>query len=449
MHIKNAGEKKNTNKGGAKNFFKGEDNTVSTTNLPFFKPRSIQPKLINLQSQGSVIQKSPIGNDTQTLHNDLIEQYRQAHGLPPNGVDAQGQQVGPTNSEIRFGGLLSAWLLANQGQSQPSSTGSPAVGRTSAATTPSIPAPTSTPTIVGRGNTSVVAMCTGATDVMACSFHKSYVLNILPQVIANIRNVNSPYNTAIADLFSAALPQAQSIGPPVPRGPSASARAPGSVTVRFGTTSHTFTNFTLLLQQWLNGANGRAMSIGGPVAFITLNEMSLDALHGNLAGIEETIVHETIHVFQDIVEAQNTARAQGTAMSHPNLDSSSYSTQLTAMETAVTPFVRQIRSLPSFTGSPPPLKEQANISSTASTFLNEVIARTEGAIYVKQRAGLAFTTADLSNISRFYRSDSYWSPTPPTRSELVAFLQTNQQAVDTAIQPVVLQMGERYMALRP
>lgn len=44
------------------------------------------------------------GNDP--IHQPLIDQYRKEQGLPPGGVDESGQQVGPSDAEIKYGGLL-------------------------------------------------------------------------------------------------------------------------------------------------------------------------------------------------------------------------------------------------------------------------------------------------------------------------------------------------------
>lgn len=357
----------------------------------------------------SRISRSPADKlGTQNLHDELIEQFRRANGLPPHGIDpVTGQQVGPTDSEIRFGGLLNAWLLANRspGQTQaPGVTTSPTQDPPAQAPAPTVravPAPTRAPTIVSPGNTSVVAVCSSAPDVGACLQHRTYVLNILPQAIANIRSVSSPYSAAIADLYAAALPAAQKAAAPTPWGsPGARFGASvdavgGPVKVTFGATTFNFTKFTISLMQQMNtGFNGQAFGAGGPIAFISLNEASNDALLRNLAGIEATMVHETMHIFMEIIEGLNTGRTTGTPLVDSNLDRTSYATLKTSLENALLPFITQIRQLPSFT-SPPRGSAQQDAAATAGSFLSEAIARTEAGIFAKQRAGQAFAAADL------------------------------------------------------
>jgi hypothetical protein len=274
------------------------------------------------------------------------------------------------------------------------------------------------------------------------------VQNVLPQAIANIRAVASPYSAAVADIYATALPAARTAPAPAVRGPSSNA-AGGPVTVTFAGVSHTFTTVTLGLQQWPNGANGQAFSIGGPVVFINLNESSNDAILRNLPGIEETMVHEALHVLSAITEANNQARTTGTAMVAPNLDRSSYAAERTRLVAAVRPFVDQIRQLPSFTGHTHNLSAASDTDLTVDTFLSETIARAEAGIYVKQRAGQAFTAADLRSLPRFYHAEAYWSPTPPTASELTTFISTNHAEIDTAIDPIIIAVGERYLSLRP
>jgi hypothetical protein len=383
------------------------------------------------------IQRAPLKQGgTAALHEQLIEQWRAAHGYPPHGIDpVSHQQVGPTDSEIRFGGLLDQWLA------QTAAAAAPAQQR-------SVPAPTKAPTITPAGTTSVTGTCGMGPAAGPCLAHQSYVQNVLPQAIANIRAVTSPYSAAIADMYAVALPAARTAPAPTPMGASSNA-AGGPVSVSFAGVQHTFTKVTLGLQQWAGGANGQAFSIGGPVVFINLNESSNDAILRNLPGIEETMVHEALHVLMEVTESTNRGRAAGAPMVASNLDRTSYAAERTRLVAAVRPFVDQIRLLPSFTGQAIPLTAAGDTDVTVDTFLSEAIARTEAGIYVKQRAGQGFTAADLSGLSPFFHSDAYWSPTPPTRSELVTFLATNQAAIDAAIQPIIIAVGQRYLNLRP
>ncbi len=415
---------------------------------------------LSISATPSRISRSP--STKQDLHSELIEQFRGANGLPPHGIDpVTGQQVGPTDSEIRFGGLLERWLLANRppGQTQaPGTTASPTQtppAQAPATTVRGVPAPTQAPNIIGPGNTSVVAACQNAVDRGACLQHHTYVLNILPQAIANIRSVSSPYSAAIANLYAATLPAAQAAAAPTPWG-SPNARfgasvdaAAGPVTVTFGATTFTFNRFTISLQQQTGGANGQAFGAGGPIAFINLNEASNDALLRNIAGIEATMIHETMHIFMEIIEGNNRGRTAGTPPVDSNLDRTSYATLQTSLENALLPFITQIRQLPSFTGAPATGSTQQDTISTARSFLSETIARTEAGIFAKQRAGQAFAATDLRALPPFIHASDYWFPTPPVPQELKTFIQTNQTQIDAAIQPIIYQVGERYLNLRP
>jgi hypothetical protein len=377
------------------------------------------------EAEPSHIQRAP-STGTQAMHDDLVEQYRRANNLPPHGIDPiSGQRVGPSDSEIRFGGLLDAWLSGYQ-----------------------VPAPSQAPSIVAPGTTSVVAICQSAPDRTACLQHKTYVLNILPQAITNIRSVSSPYSTAIADLYTAALAQAQAAATPTPANPSVRATG-GPVTVTFGSTTHTFSQFTINLIQRQNGPNGQAFGAGGPIASIDLNELSGDALLRNLSGIEATMVHETMHIFMEIVENQNRTRAPGTPVINRNLDRTSYTALQATLQSALLPFINQIRQLPSFATRPPNTTAQQDAQVTASVFLSEAIARAEAGIFEKQRAGQAFAAPDLHTLPIFIRSEAYWNPSPPVQQELTTFLQTNRTQIETVIQPIILQIGERYLSLRP
>ena len=52
---------------------------------------------------GRELQRRPIEDP---IHQPLIEDFRRRHGLPPGGRDEQGRQVGPSDAEIKYGGLL-------------------------------------------------------------------------------------------------------------------------------------------------------------------------------------------------------------------------------------------------------------------------------------------------------------------------------------------------------
>jgi hypothetical protein len=57
----------------------------------------------------SMIQRYPVVEDV--IHQPLIDQFRREMGYPPGGIDpATGQQVGPTDPELKYGGILHQWM---------------------------------------------------------------------------------------------------------------------------------------------------------------------------------------------------------------------------------------------------------------------------------------------------------------------------------------------------
>ncbi|HET6763099.1 MAG TPA: hypothetical protein VFH27_05485, partial [Longimicrobiaceae bacterium] len=375
------------------------------------------------------IQRKPTDASTQAVHDDLVEQYRAAMGYPPHGVDETGQQVGPTDAQIRFGGLLDAWLAAN--------------------TPRTVPAPATAPTLVQPGQNNVTGICGSGAGQPACLAHHTYVQNLLPQAVANIRSVTSPYSAAVAAMYSAALPATRTAGAPTPGG--ASARAVGGpVTVTFGGMTHTFTSFTLELYQNaggnIGGLNGRASGAVG----IELNETSADAAYRNLAGLEATMVHEAMHVLTDIVESRNTAaRAGGTPVTNRNLDREEYASVRTRLEPALVPFIHQMRQLPGFANTRNATPDASYAQVTAQVFLSETIARVEAGIYARQRAGQSFGAADLRTLPPVSHFAPYWAPEPAVLRDRDTYLQANAAQLDTTIEPLLLRAGEVYLALRP
>lgn len=55
------------------------------------------------ETAGRTLQRRPIEDP---IHQPLIEDFRRRHGLPPGGRDEQGRRVGPSDAEIKYGGLL-------------------------------------------------------------------------------------------------------------------------------------------------------------------------------------------------------------------------------------------------------------------------------------------------------------------------------------------------------
>ena len=58
---------------------------------------------VTISGQSSMqIQRSPLGEE-DPIHRPIINQYRKEHGEPPGGVDKQGNRVGPSDAEIKYG----------------------------------------------------------------------------------------------------------------------------------------------------------------------------------------------------------------------------------------------------------------------------------------------------------------------------------------------------------
>jgi hypothetical protein len=78
-----------------------EPQSTANSNSPFFAPIR-QSKLINHSGQetiNSVIDEDPI-------HRPLINKFRQEENLPPQGRNESGHPVGPSDAQIKYGGLL-------------------------------------------------------------------------------------------------------------------------------------------------------------------------------------------------------------------------------------------------------------------------------------------------------------------------------------------------------
>lgn len=57
-----------------------------------------------LIKSGALQARMPIPDD-DPIHRPIVEGYRREHGLPAGGVDESGQRVGPSDAEIKYGGL--------------------------------------------------------------------------------------------------------------------------------------------------------------------------------------------------------------------------------------------------------------------------------------------------------------------------------------------------------
>ena len=54
------------------------------------------------------VQRNILDKGDDPIHAPLVESYRREHGLPPGGKDEFGNPVGPSDAEIKYGGLLTA-----------------------------------------------------------------------------------------------------------------------------------------------------------------------------------------------------------------------------------------------------------------------------------------------------------------------------------------------------
>jgi hypothetical protein len=385
---------------------------------------------------------SPLSTGTQSLHDDLMEEYRKANGLPPHGIDsATGQQAGPTDQELLYGGILDAWVAAKSG---------------------AIPAPAKAPKLVGAGTEDVQAGCRkdnqgDENDFHYCRRHREFVTNIYPQAVENIRNVPSPYSEAIARLYASVLPAVRLLAGATPKRGDPPLQTiggyPGKLT--FGATTHTFPGFTLLLFQDFSSLVAEEIDLNSGAIAIRMNEQSEDVMLRNFPAIESAMVHEAMHAFSKVVEGNNAAAAASGMLGAParaavdlNLDRSSYGALASELERAVLPYVTQIAQLPSLKGQPA-VSAQLNASITVNRFFSETIARVEQAIYEKQRAGQGFAPGDLSAVPDFYTFDSYWEPQPPANDELVGFLGSNREQIRKDLGPILREVGARYLSLRP
>jgi Domain of unknown function (DUF4157) len=391
----------------------------------------IRGEAVALATRAPAIRRSPRDEGgSAALHEDLIEEYRAAHGLPPHGIDpSTGQQVGPTDSEIRFG-ELDSWVRGKAG----------------------VAAPDKAPKLAGVGTTDIKTDChkdhpKDEDAYHACRRHWDFVTNLLPAAVDNIRAVKSPYSAAIWKLYESTLKIAKYTIEPRINGPTKYGPAfPGKLS--FGGTSRTLNSFSIGFHQRASEETAKTTNIGGGSFAIEFNETDDDVALQNLPAIESAMVHEAMHLFSAVVEEDNTAaRKAGTAVVDTNLDEASYEGKLKAkLESAVLPFVTGILALPSVQGAG---SAQLHASLTASTLISESFAFTEAGVYDKQRAGKQFASADLGGLLPFYTFPSYWSPQPTVRQELIDFLVANKASIEKAVKPVIQEIGEKYLSLRP
>lgn len=56
------------------------------------------------------LQRAPADHDP--IHRPMLEEYRRSAGLPPGGIDERGQRVGPSDAQLKYGGLLAGFGTA-------------------------------------------------------------------------------------------------------------------------------------------------------------------------------------------------------------------------------------------------------------------------------------------------------------------------------------------------
>jgi hypothetical protein len=383
--------------------------------------------------------RAPAPRGTQDLHESVVEEYRVAHGLPPHGIDpTTGMQVGPTDQEIRFGGLLEAWIDEKSG---------------------TVPAPEKPPKLAGAGSEDVKPGSRkdnkgDENDYHFSRRHREFAVNIFPQAVENIRKVSSPYSEAIYKLYASVLAWMKLLAGATPKRGAAELQAvgyPGAL--KFGSTTVPAGDFTLVLDQKFSSTVAEERNSTSGIE-IWINESSDDILLQNFPAIESAMVHEAMHAFSKIVQQQNATGIAPGLIGLPtrtpvdlNLDLSSYGTLQGDLANAALPYVSQIQKLPSqgLTG----LSAQFYSEMTARILIGEMMPRVEEAIYQKQRAGQGFGPADLAALPDFYTFDAYWEPAPTVNNELVDFLLKNREQIRKDVGPVIREVGARYLSLRP
>jgi hypothetical protein len=96
----------------------------STKGAPQGSPNPSSSSTVTPTGPPPVLQKTPL-HGTEGMHHDIAESYRSRRGLPAGGRDQFGQQAGPTDAEIVYGGLafpvplsqlatMTPWNLAHE-----------------------------------------------------------------------------------------------------------------------------------------------------------------------------------------------------------------------------------------------------------------------------------------------------------------------------------------------
>lgn len=98
--------------------------TPSTKGVPQGAPNPSSSSTVAPTGPPPVLQKTPL-HGTEVIHHEIAESYRSRRGLPTGGRDQFGQQAGPTDAEIVYGGLafpvplsqlasMTPWNLAHE-----------------------------------------------------------------------------------------------------------------------------------------------------------------------------------------------------------------------------------------------------------------------------------------------------------------------------------------------
>lgn len=274
--------------------------------------------------------------------------------------------------------------------------------------------------------------------------HQKFLNNFLQPAVNRIGSVKTPYSEALHALYSAGLGQAQS-SPLAPK-QYAPENYTDEVEVTIGSLRKKIL-FTLMLYQDPTSSVRAISTAIGDKAFIALNELSDDARHENLPGIEQTMVHEGMHVLSDLVTEANAGAAAGTPANAPNLDLSRYSSQRQAIEKAVLPvitgaFIHEPDGVARHTDEQ--YKVWAEV--TALNFVREAIVRVEAAIYAKLGSNQPFTKDDLPDPDLVMFTKAYWSI---EGGDLASSLEAFGAWLDSNVRPQVISVQESYFAMRP
>jgi hypothetical protein len=391
---------------------------------------------------GQAVQRYPETGGADEIHDPLIEQYRRAHAQGPGGRDPRtGEQVGPTDAELKYGGELDRWL--RQGTA-------PAL----------VAAPLRVPglaQVAGPFNTAACGVVTGgmpaqqAEPIRACIVHSRFV-NHMNQSTANMRQVSSPYAAGLAALYTALLQQLISAGQmstPTPTAPRRYTLTNLTIAVS-ASTSLPVPGFVLVLEQNINGGGNGAWD--GQA--LTLNEMSGAAVTDDQADIERTMYHEGFHFLSDLVSGANrTARtaSPNAPIVERELDASLVMPFQRRFEAAVLPFWTEALTTRSVVlPSRIPVVAAAYAGIQWVKVANEILSRIEETVYLNLRMGQGFAEADLRALpQRWILTAGYWPSLDIPQGSMQAYLTSKTADLNAQVLPLVQEIQRAYLSLRP